>query len=79
MKNLTFPSLKSLAISAYIIGSIILIFTTVLIIYHLLTTKFPTHSDVFWIGVQVGVLGTISLIFLIIGLFPLYNIVKRFL
>jgi hypothetical protein len=32
------------------------------IIWQLLTGDYPTHSDVFWIGVQTGVLGMLFVI-----------------
>jgi hypothetical protein len=67
-------STKFSTILVYVVVSIILILTAISIILYLLTTKFPTHSDVFWIGVQTGALGVLSLIFLTFGLLLLYRV-----
>jgi hypothetical protein len=34
--------------------SAVLIFTAIFIAWRLLTAKYPTHSDVFWIGAEFG-------------------------
>jgi len=61
----------------YSVTSAILIIMGATIIWHLITTKFPTHSDVFWIGVQSGALGVLSILFFVFGLFLLYSIATK--
>jgi hypothetical protein len=68
---------SSSTVLLYAIGSIMLILATISIAWYLLATEFPTHSDVFWTGVQGGVLGVLSLIFLAFGLLFLYRIAVR--
>jgi len=61
----------------YSVTLAILAILSISIIWHLLTTKFPTHSDVFWIGVQCGALGISSILLLVFCLFLLYRIVRE--
>jgi uncharacterized membrane protein YedE/YeeE len=61
----------------YIICSIAFFIAAISIIRYLLATEFPTHSDVFWIGAQAGVLGVSVLILLALGLLLLYCIATR--
>ena len=68
---------KTLTILLYVIGSIMLILVAVFIAWHLLTTEFPTHSDVFWTGVQSGALGVLALIFLTFGMLSLFRVATR--
>jgi hypothetical protein len=65
---------KPLTVLFYAVGSIILVLAAVFIILHLLTTEFPTHSDVFWTGVQVGALAALTLILLAFGLFSIHRV-----
>lgn len=74
---LTKSRIIKLSVMLYVIISVILIFTAIFIAWQLFTTKYPTHSDVFWIGVQCGVLGILSLILFTIGLFFLFRLVVR--
>lgn len=67
------------AVLLYVILSIMLIFAAIFIAWPLLTTEYPTHSDVFWTGVQCGVLGILSLGFFAIGLFLLFRLTVRLL
>jgi len=59
--------------------SVVLIFAAISIAWQLLTTKYPTHSDVFWMGVECGVLGILSLGLFASGLFLLYHAAVRLL
>jgi len=59
------------------VTSAILIILSTSIVWHLLTAEFPTHSDVFWIGVQSGALSILSILFFIFGLFLLYRIATK--
>jgi len=68
---------SSSTILLYAIGLIMLILATIFIVWHLLTTEFPTHSDVFWTGVQSGALGVLSLIFFAFVLLFLYRITEQ--
>lgn len=69
VENLAKPrTASSLAQLLYAFGPIILILAAVSIVWHLTTTEFPTHSDVFWIGVQFGAFGVLSIIFFASGL-----------
>lgn len=47
------------------------------IVLHFATTKYPTHSDVFWYGVIVGFLATLLLICLGLIAFLAYRLVKK--
>ncbi len=46
------------------IALILLAIVSSFILLHFATTKYPTHSDVFWYGVIVGFLATVFLMFL---------------
>ena len=54
-----------------LLGAIILLLIiSILIIWELLTANYPTHSDIFFMGVQCGVLIVVLLVSLVlIGLF----------
>jgi len=67
--------MKFLTILLYVISLIIFFAIVTSIIWYFLTTKFPTHSDVFWLGVQAGALGVLAIIFLILGLLFLHRFV----
>jgi len=45
------------------------------IIWHLLTANYPTHSDVFFMGVEAGVLGAVLLVCLVLIGFFLYRLI----
>ncbi|MEM2514334.1 MAG: hypothetical protein QXR45_06125 [Candidatus Bathyarchaeia archaeon] len=66
----------SLTVLLYGVASITLTVLSISIIWHLSTTEFPAHSDVFWIGVQSGALGVLSITLLILGLFFAYRIIR---
>jgi uncharacterized BrkB/YihY/UPF0761 family membrane protein len=70
------PRITKFSTVLCVIGSIMLFLVTISIVWHLLAAEFPTHSDVFWIGVQSGALGVLSIIFLAFGLFFLYRIIR---
>jgi len=61
----------------YGVSSAILIILGISIVLHLFTAEFPTHSDVFWIGVQSGALGILSILFFVFSLFLLYRIARE--
>jgi len=67
----TWPSILS------IIVSIGMVLVSIFIAWHLLTEEFPTHSDVFWTGVQSGALIILSIILFAFGLFSLYRITAK--
>jgi hypothetical protein len=49
---------------------ILLVILSILILWQLLTANYPTHSDVFFMGVEAGALGIVLLLSLfLIGLF----------
>jgi len=74
MKVLTKPGARLSAVLFYAVFSVALIFVAVSIAWQLFTTKYPTHSDVFWMGVECGALGILSLGFLAFGLFFIYRL-----
>ena len=49
----------------------VLIFTAIFIALRLLTAKYPTHSDVFWIGVECGALAILLFGILLLGFYLL--------
>jgi hypothetical protein len=61
----------------FAIISIGMILVSISIAWHLLTGESLTHSDVFWMGVQSGALGVLSIIFSAFGLFFLYHITAK--
>jgi len=61
---------KPLTKGYVLVGFIIILFiVSVSIIWHLLTAEYPTHSDVFFMGVECGALVVVLLVCLfLIGL-----------
>ena len=45
------------------------------IVWKLLTANYPTHSDVFFMGVEAGVLGIVLLVCLVLIGFFLYRLI----
>lgn len=78
MKMLTkSKTARSPAMLPYIIVSIAFILAAIYIVFQLFSTKYPTHSDVFWTGVQCGILGVLSIIFMVYGMFFLYRAITK--
>lgn len=75
-KSETKPAFTRLSM-LFIIVSIGMVLVSIFIAWHLLTEGFPTHSDVFWIGVQSGALSILSIILFAFGLFFLYRITAK--
>ncbi|MEM2930372.1 MAG: hypothetical protein QW797_05880 [Thermoproteota archaeon] len=61
----------------YAVFSFLLFLSSTIIVWQLFTTEYPTHSDVFWTGVQCGALGTLSLLLFALGLFLVFRLVKK--
>lgn len=57
-------AIRDLKFLRNIIIPIMMILFSLYNILQLITTKYPTHSDVFWLGVQCGVIGTFSILLL---------------
>jgi hypothetical protein len=55
--------------------TVLLAFVSISIFWHLLTTKYPTHSDVFFMGVEAGVLAVVLLVCLVLIGFFLYRLI----
>jgi uncharacterized BrkB/YihY/UPF0761 family membrane protein len=53
----------------------LLAIVSISIAWQLLTANYPTHSDVFFMGVEAGVLGTVLLVCLVLIGFFLYHLV----
>jgi uncharacterized membrane protein len=53
----------------------LLAIVSISIAWQLLTANYPTHSDVFFMGVEAGVLGTVLLVCLVLIGFFLYRLV----
>jgi hypothetical protein len=60
----------------FFLGVIILLaIVSISIFWQLLTTKYPTHSDVFFMGVEAGVLAVVLLVCLVLSGFFLYRLI----
>lgn len=73
------PKLKDaglLAALSHVVVLVVLFFAGVLIAWQLFTANYPTHSDVFWMGVECGMLVVVFLVCLFLGLFFLCHLVK---
>jgi len=57
--------------------ALILILFSLYNAFQLATTKYPTHSDVFWLGVQFGAIGVISIFLFVIGVLLIFRSVLR--
>jgi len=55
--------------------TVLLAIVSISIIWQLLTTKYPTHSDVFFMGVEAGVLAVVLLVCLVLIGFFLYRLI----
>jgi hypothetical protein len=55
-------------------GIALLAVVSISIVWQLLTANYPTHSDVFFMGVEAGVLATVLLVCLALIGFSLYRI-----
>ena len=56
---------------------LLLVVTSVLIAQRLLTAEYPTHSDVFFMGVECGVLGVVLFMCLFLICLILYRLAAR--
>jgi len=54
---------------------VLLAIVSVSIVWHLLTANYPTHSDVFFMGVEAGVLAAMLLVCLVLISFFLYRLI----
>ena len=52
----------------------LLAIVSISIVWQLLTANYPTHSDVFFMGVEAGVLATVLLVCLVLIGFFLYRL-----
>ncbi len=59
------------------IALILLAIISSFILLHFATTKYPTHSDVFWYGVIVGFLATLLLMSLTLIGFLTYRLSQK--
>jgi hypothetical protein len=58
------------------LGAIIfLVVVGVSIVWHFLTANYPTHSDVFFLGVEAGALASVLLSCLLLIAFFLYRLI----
>ena len=53
----------------------LLVIVTISIVWKLLTADYPTHSDVFFMGVEAGVLAAMLLVCLVLISFFLYRLI----
>ncbi|MBO3753704.1 MAG: hypothetical protein FGF53_02300 [Candidatus Brockarchaeota archaeon] len=73
------PVRKTLKALLYAVSSSLLFLSSVIIFWQLFTAEYPAHSDVFWKGVECGVLGILSLLLFALGLFLSTRVLKRVL
>jgi O-antigen ligase len=53
----------------------LLAIVSISIVWELLTANYPTHSDVFFMGLEAGVLGAVLLVCLVLIGFFLYRLI----
>jgi len=53
----------------------LLAFVSIAIVWQLMTANYPTHSDVFFMGVEAGVLAAVLLVCLVLIGFFLYRLI----
>ena len=66
-----------MSLRSYILLGVIalLAIVSISIVWQLLTANYPTHSDVFFMGVEAGVLAVVLLICLVLIGFFLYRLI----
>jgi len=70
---------EKLSIKGYVLLGAIIVFVivSILITQRLFTAKYPTHSDVFFMGVECGVLVVVLLVCLFLICLLLYRLVGK--
>jgi len=70
---------EKLPIKGYVLLAVIIVFVVVsiLITQRLFTAEYPTHSDVFFMGVECGVLVVVLLVCLFLICLLLYRLVQK--
>lgn len=58
-----------------LIAVAVLAIVSISIVWQLITVNYPTHSDVFFMGVEAGVLATVLLVCLVLIGFFLYRLI----